>query len=159
MTWDTFFGAEVGASAALAGLIFVGISINLQRIIALPSIANRALQSLLMLLGVLTIDSVLLVPGEAGAAVGVEVLLVTLLLWLGLDWIESRSWAEIEPSRKKTFLLHSVEIQIPWVFATVGGAFLLLGDGSALYWIVPATIATFVITIVESWIILVEINR
>lgn len=32
--WENFFVAQVGASAALAGLVFVGISINLTKIVA-----------------------------------------------------------------------------------------------------------------------------
>jgi hypothetical protein len=34
--WENFLIAEVGASAALLGLVFVAISINLARIISLP---------------------------------------------------------------------------------------------------------------------------
>jgi hypothetical protein len=33
--WENFFIAEMGASAALVGLIFVGVSINLTRILPL----------------------------------------------------------------------------------------------------------------------------
>ncbi len=42
--WENFFVAEVGASAALAGLIFVGVSINLNRILSLPRLPDRALR-------------------------------------------------------------------------------------------------------------------
>jgi hypothetical protein len=45
--WENFFIAEVGASAALTGLIFVGVSINLARILSFPKLPNRALQPLL----------------------------------------------------------------------------------------------------------------
>jgi hypothetical protein len=38
--WGNFFIAQVGASAALAGLIFVGVSINLERI--LKKVCNTA---------------------------------------------------------------------------------------------------------------------
>ncbi len=31
--WENFFIAELGASAALAGLVFVGLSINLTKIL------------------------------------------------------------------------------------------------------------------------------
>jgi len=40
--WENFFIAEVGASAALAGLIFFGVSINLTGILSLPRLADRA---------------------------------------------------------------------------------------------------------------------
>jgi hypothetical protein len=36
--WETFFAAQVGASAALAGLVFVALSINLKEILDLPGL-------------------------------------------------------------------------------------------------------------------------
>lgn len=36
--WQTFAAAEVGAAAALTGLLFVAVSINLERILAFPKL-------------------------------------------------------------------------------------------------------------------------
>ena len=36
--WANFFFAEVGASAALVGLLFVAVSINLKRILEVPGL-------------------------------------------------------------------------------------------------------------------------
>ena len=47
--WDNFLLAQVGASAALAGLVFVGVSINLTRILStgsLPVFAKNSLNEL-----------------------------------------------------------------------------------------------------------------
>jgi|GEM_PF-5291833 len=48
--WEKFFIAKVGALAALLGLIFVGVSINLVRIISIPGLPNRALLAFIILL-------------------------------------------------------------------------------------------------------------
>jgi hypothetical protein len=48
--WDNFFVAEAGASAALAGLLFVALSINLQRIMSLPTLPGRAAEGLVSLI-------------------------------------------------------------------------------------------------------------
>jgi hypothetical protein len=48
--WTAFFTAEVGASAALAGLVFIALSINLREIIGNPALVGRAAQALLLLL-------------------------------------------------------------------------------------------------------------
>ena|SRR5271170_2247252 len=159
VTWDSFFTAEVGASAALAGLIFVGISINLKQIIALPTIANRALQSLLILLGLLGVESLLLVPGQSTVEQGVEVLAVALALWAGLNGIEWRSWHPTPQSYRSALAAHTVEIQVPCAFTFVGACFLLVGNPFALYWFVPATLAGFLLAIVEAWVITIEILR
>ena len=41
--WTDFFVAEVGAAAALAGLLVVAISINLKQIMSFPLLPGRAL--------------------------------------------------------------------------------------------------------------------
>jgi hypothetical protein len=45
--WHDFFIACAGASAALMGLIFVGVSINLTRILSFPTLPGRALISMM----------------------------------------------------------------------------------------------------------------
>jgi hypothetical protein len=44
--WVTFFSAQVGASAALAVLIFVAVSINLARIVEARALVARAAKAL-----------------------------------------------------------------------------------------------------------------
>jgi hypothetical protein len=159
VTWDSFFTAEVGASAALAGLIFVGISINLQRIVALPVVADRALQALLILLGALGVESLLLVPSQSPPQQGVGILGVTVALWAALNWIEWAGWQSSTASHRETHILHSVEIQLPCLFAAVGAGLLLVSNPSAEYWFVPATLVSFLVAIIEAWVITVEIVR
>jgi hypothetical protein len=159
MTWDEFFTAEVGAAAALTGLIFVGISINLKRVLALPMIANRALQSLLILIGALGILSLLLVPDQSDFLAGVEVMGVTFAMLAVLNGIEIRSWRSIEPKWRRVLAQHTLEIQVPSVFFLVGGALLVGGLPAALNWFVPATLMSFLIGFIEAWVITVEILR
>jgi len=61
--WANFFLAQVSAAAALTGLIFVAVSINLTKILAYPTLPGRALEALLYLLTVLVIGTLGLVPG------------------------------------------------------------------------------------------------
>lgn len=159
MTWEGFFTAEVGASAALAGLIFVGISINLQRIVAVPTIADRALQALLVLVGALGFESLLLVPNLTPLVQGVAILALTVALWSALNWLELRGWQAMTKWPRTTHLAHSLEIQTPCLLAALGAGFLLASSPSALYWFVAATLTSFLLAIVEAWVITVEIVR
>ena len=49
--WSDFGVAVVGAAAALTGLIFVSVSINLARLLAVPALAARAGGSVVMVHG------------------------------------------------------------------------------------------------------------
>jgi modulator of FtsH protease len=77
--------AEAGASAALTGLIFVGVSLNLSKILSIRMLPDRALEALILLLSALTFSCLLLVPVHSHVVVGIEVLSLGLLLWLGVS--------------------------------------------------------------------------
>ena len=76
--WHDFFVAEAGAAGVLTGLVFVGVSMNLERILSKPgsSLTGRAAEALILLVAVLTASSLLLVPGQGRGLVGHEVLVV-----------------------------------------------------------------------------------
>ena len=45
--WNEFCVAVLGATAALSGLLFASVAINIERIMADPRLPNRALQTLI----------------------------------------------------------------------------------------------------------------
>jgi modulator of FtsH protease len=72
--WTAMFAASAGASAALTGLLFVAVSVNIERILDFSGLPERALQTLLMLLSAVIISLAVLIPGQSAAALGVELL-------------------------------------------------------------------------------------
>jgi hypothetical protein len=157
--WDNFLIAEVGASAALLGLVFVAISINLARIISLPFIPGRAGETLLFLFSVLTVASCGLIPGQPINWFGRELLLIAGFTWafVTVRWLRAYGKRDKEP-------LHWL---IPWFlidqFATlpfaVAGASILAHRGGGLYWLAPGVIFAFGGGIFNAWVLLVEILR
>jgi hypothetical protein len=159
VTWDSFFMAEVGASAALAGLIFVSITINLQRIAANPSVTLRAFQALLLLVGAFVVSALFLVPGQSSLEQGVELLAVTVALWAALNGFELAAWRRASTLYRGFLTGHSIQIQIPYIFALIGSVALLLSSSTALYWFVPATLTAFLVAIFEAWVLTIPILR
>ena len=74
--WGELFLADAGASAALAGLLFVAVSINLDRIIALRGLPGAALGAIALLVAVLLVSTFGLVPGQPRWLLAGEVLVV-----------------------------------------------------------------------------------
>jgi len=74
--WTDFFVAQVGATAALEGLVIVAVSINLKQILAYAHLPGRAVEALVLLLGAMVIASLALIPGQTSHLLGIEILAV-----------------------------------------------------------------------------------
>ena len=79
--WEAFFAAQLAAAATLAGLLFVGVSLNLTKILDNPSLPGRSLSGFYLLLANLIVASLMLVPDQPSTASGLEILVIGLALW------------------------------------------------------------------------------
>jgi hypothetical protein len=157
--WANFFISQCGDSAALLGLLFVSVSLNLSRILAFPDLPNRALMAMLLLLAVLIVASLMLIPGQPMAVNGVEVLCVGLAICAagtitGASGIRNAT-PDMRSKSIKRFVLLGFAI-LPYI---VAGIMLLAGHTAAFYWLAGGTILSFVASASEAWVLLVEINR
>ena len=157
--WENFFIAEVGASAALLGLIFVGVSINLTRIISLPGLPNRALLALIILLTILVMCSLLLIPGQSQTLVGIELLVVGLIVWITATRLDIMILLKKEPQYRSSYMFNMALTQSALLPYIVAGIIVLTRGAGGLYWLVPAIIISFIKAILDAWVLLVEINR
>jgi len=157
--WAGFFGAEVGAAAALTGLVMVAISINLARILADPGLPGRAAETLVAPSGVLVIASLALVPRQPLWMFGTEAIAVGLVLALasahvlrGVGRLQHHVGAGYIAGRVAVALLCCM----PFI---ISGVLLVLGCRSALYWMVPGMVVSLISTVLAAWVLLVEILR
>jgi modulator of FtsH protease len=157
--WRDLFVATAGASAALLGLLFVAVSINLDRILQFAWLPGRALETLVLLLSVLVISIAGLIPGQSHVALGLEVLLIGLAVAVfalrqpvalgegaGLD----------PPARRLSRLVLRFASVVPILIA---GLTLLLEAGGGLYWLVAGIVFAIAGAVAGAWVLLVEILR
>ena len=157
--WDNFFLAQAGASAALTGLLFVSVSINLAKILEVPTLPNRALQALILLFQILIMSSLMLIPHQSAAKLGIEVLTLALCVWILMVFYAIGNLRIAERSFR-TYALISVGMSqlasLPYV---VGGIFILLRGEAGIYWIAAGILLAYAKSLLEAWVLLIEINR
>ena len=157
--WENFFVGELGASAALTGLVFVGVSINLTKIMASPYLPNRALEAMVALVVVLFISSLLLIPGQTFLAMGIEVLLMGLLDWVTILLLQRQTMRKTPPQYRRLYAFIVVLFQVAALCFVLAGVVLLLFGQGGLYWIVVATLLSFFVAFGDAWVLLIGINR
>lgn len=157
--WANFFLAQVGASAALAGLIFVSVSISLAKILALAQLPGRALQALVVLLQILVIASLMLVPGQPLRLIGAEVLAIGLAVWTMVVIFDLRTLRSAGSNYRRRAVCRTVLSQSAALLYVVAGGLIVAIGIQGVYWLVPAIIFSFAIALVDAWVLLVEINR
>ena len=155
--WSNFFVAELGAAAALAGLLFVAVSINLARILQFPHLPARGAEALLDLISVVVVSTFALIPRQSMTALGLEVAATGAFLWLSHTFSMARA-RRFDRAYVKLWTRLLVN-QIPPLPYIVAGVLLITGRPSGLYWIVPGVLLSFGAGIFGAWVLLVEIQR
>jgi len=155
--WSNFFVGELGAAAALTGLLFVAVSINLARILQFAHLPVRAAEALLELLSVLIVTTFALIPHQTSAAYGLEIGIAGFASWIlhTRAMIHSRKFDREYIRFTPRFLVN----QLPPLPFIIAGALLIAGRPSGVYWIVPGVLLSFAAGIFGAWVLLVEIQR
>jgi modulator of FtsH protease len=158
--WVALCAAEVAAAAALTGLVFVSVSINLERIMRYPTLPDRALEAILLFSVVVLTSMLVLVPGQSITLLGAELLLVSVLSWAAVAYIHLRSLTDpgargYIPQR----IAYAVLTELAMLAFALSGLTLVVHAGGGLYWLVPATILALTGAVLSAWVLLVEIIR
>jgi len=155
--WHEFFVAAVGASAALLGLLFVTISINLEQILKQPHLPGRAAGTLGTLLSVLVVCSFGLAPGQSNRTFGIETLVAGAIVGAQAIRVSIGKRSEGDPL---AWTLGNLPILLlPSLAFVGGGCSLIAGSGGGVYWILAGTVLTFIAASINAWVLLVEILR
>jgi modulator of FtsH protease len=157
-TWHDFFAAQAGAGAALAGLVFVAISINLQRVLSVRSVQGRAIEALILLLSLLIVGLLVLIPEQGETALGIEFIVFGLSMTAMLIAVGAGA-NNAGGATRNQYLVRLLLGQLAALPIVIAGISLVTGDGGGLYWIAFASIDAIVAGMIGSWVLLVEILR
>jgi hypothetical protein len=157
--WHELFVATAGASAALAGLVFVAVSINVERILKFEELPSRAQMTVALLLSVLVVSIIGLIPGQSSTALGAELLGAGLFFGVPIAVLSKRGIsrkAVLPGSVLLTRQLLTVAGTLPCV---IGAVSILAETGGGLYWIVSGMVFAIVAGVANAWALLIEILR
>jgi len=158
--WGDFFAAQVGAAAALTGLVIVGISINVTRILAAPGLTGRAAETLVTPTGLLIAASFALVPHQPDAFLGAELAGVGMAMFVipALIQIVAHRAGDgrVGPAAGIPRALLVLLSSLPFI---VAGVLVFVHAPGALYWTVPGVAVSLIATVINAWVLLIEILR
>jgi modulator of FtsH protease len=157
--WSDLFVATAGASATLAGLLFVGLSINLDKLVNLPGVLLRAAASLALLTSMLGLSILLLIPDQSVRNAGIEVLGVAIASACIVGILSLRSIRDTPPQYRGNAMALSGLRVFALAPLAVSGALMIANHPNGTDLLVPGMLMTFIVTIVDAWVILVEIAR
>lgn len=157
--WSDLFVATAGASAALLGLLFVAVSINLERILKYEGLPERALETLLLLLGVLVVSIVGLIPGQSTIALGLELLVFSASV-AGVVLRLPATRAEDTGEEPLHWRISRIGVRLMGTAPLVIGGFSVLVEaGGGLYWVAAGIALAIIGAVANAWVLLVEILR
>lgn len=157
--WANFFVAIVSAAAALTGLIFVGVSISLSKVLEVPQLPDRALESIILLLAVLITAALCLVPAQGFSALGCEILGMGAIIWAASTYINTRILLTSAPQYKMHAVRNMFFSQASVLPYIIAGITVLVHGLPDIYWLIPAFIFSFCKSVLDAWVLLVEIHR
>lgn len=157
--WEPFLIAVVGAAAVLSGLMFVGVSINLERVLQGPGVITaRAAETLgILLLAILT-GSLTLLP-QPLVALGVETVVLTVVLLVATTRSQVLHRRDNRDTPRSWLVTRSISTLSCCIPSLVGGILLLASDPNGVYGIATAALLAISACVYNAWVLLIEIAR
>ena len=161
--WGDLLACAGGAAAALAGLIFVGLSVNMSTLLGLDQkrgqnfLTGRALEALVAMLNILVICIVTLTPHIFKGVLAAFILLTAAAS--AISPVRALRAASREERRSPTMLQRIVFAFALTLCLLVCGITLAAGHGGGLFWLPATFVIAIVVASVNSWVLPVELLR
>jgi hypothetical protein len=154
--WDNYFFMVGGGAAALAGLIFVAMSINPVIIMGNTTHKNRAINMLTGFTAVFMASSFALIANQSLGVLGLE----WLVLWLTATILFIRGYVRAIRSGMSSIGLDTPRLAggtLCYLAEVIGAIFLMLGDSAGLSIAAIAISILFAFLISGAWLLMLGI--
>jgi hypothetical protein len=157
--WHDFSVALGGATAALAGLVFVAVSINVARIVKTPGLPGRAGESIVLLISGLVQCGLTLIPGQKPVTLGIELCAEAALAWLILMLLAAVAMRMPNRQPVSWHGTRLVGVQVSTLPVVLAGFSLFGWLPGQLNWFAAGVLAAVVTATGNAWVLLVEVVR
>ena len=157
--WNDFALMLGGACAVLAGLIFLALSINIDRILRVRGLSGRAGESVILFLNAVCLSGFVLIPQQSRAALGIELLIAGVVTVGVLNTMAIRALRIPTRQPRSWRLFRIATVQSAGLPVIVAGTSLLGWPSGGLYWYAGAVILAVIAGTSNAWVLLVEVVR
>ena len=156
--WHDFFLTSGTAAAALTGLLFVALSIHLDRILGHPEHRFRARGNFFGLTVVIFVSLVVLMPSLGAIWLAVGLIVPNLTAAVVNAWHIRR----VLPTFLRGSIAFPLRVGLSYVFilmGVVGGISIWAGAGGGLIWPAVESIGMLLIALLGAWSLLVGVTH
>ena len=157
--WHDFYLTCGSASAALVGLLFVGLSLHIRVVVTNPDVRSLARVTLTNFVDVLLVSLFLVSPSQSSSAAGLELIIVCvvslgLIIRPAVDGVRQRKTLTL-----RVLISRFAFSALGYAAIAAGGVLLLEGAyDSALQAMLATVIGLLVIAVRNTWDLLVTVS-
>jgi len=157
--WAGFGTAMAGVSGALAGLLIVAMSVNIDVIVASRTLPARSGAAIATLVLTVALSCLILVPDTSPLAFGIEVLVGTAFAWI-FELLAVRRVLRSDDQQPRSRPSVLVVGMLPLAAFTIGGVLLVAGLADpGMIVVAVACVLAICSAVTISWVTLVEVRR
>jgi hypothetical protein len=152
--WHDYFLMVGGGAAALTGLVFVAMTLHLEEVTGDPVHRHRARTILTGLTAVFIRCALVLMGGQNGQAVAIELIVVLAVV----EVILYSSFRLAERSADRGVFLRTVGSFACLVTEQIGALILFFGHEWGLYVVAVGMMSSFIFMVTGAWLLLVGVG-
>ena len=158
-SWTSLYIAVASAAAALAGLLFVAVSLNLTTILNKSAHRERARQAMGGFISLLVLAILILIPGQNARLLGSELVAASLIAAGIVLRLERQGFQARASGQRKGWLMRTMVLNLGWLLGILCGVSLFIGRLGGLYWLIPTIFIYLLWNLNNVWVLLVQVAQ